>query len=198
MSSGRALAAAAAFVLAALLFLGVQASFTGMFDGDAYYHLAVARHQAERGVGTPPPWARFGALADRYGDKELIFHLVLRPFARGADIEGGKWALAVMNGLVAAAVAAAAAHRLGPAAAALPLALLGLSFDYAARAFRLRPELLSLTLLLLAVELAARRRHAALGAVAALLALSHAGFHVLLVLAALWMLADRAAGDGWN
>jgi hypothetical protein len=198
VSSARALAPAGAFFLAVLLFLGVQASFTGLLDGDSYYHLAVARHYAERGIRETPPWPRFSALADGFGDKELLFHVALRPFAGDPDIERGKWALAAMNGVVAAALAAAAVRRLGLAAIVVPFACLALSFDYAGRAFRLRPELLSLFGLVVATELAARGRHRAVGLVAAVLALSHGGFHALVVLGVLWTVADRARGLGWN
>ncbi|HYV67186.1 MAG TPA: hypothetical protein VE964_13150, partial [Myxococcales bacterium] len=52
------------------------------FDGDTGYHVVVARLIAEHGVLHRFPWTPFSYLADRYADKELLFHLLLVPVSQ--------------------------------------------------------------------------------------------------------------------
>ena len=52
------------------------------FDGDTGYHVVVARLIAEHGVLHQFPWTPFSYLADRYADKELLFHLLLVPVSQ--------------------------------------------------------------------------------------------------------------------
>src|SRR2546428_12987339 len=76
----------------ALVFLGsalalylLCARFPVLPDSDSYYHLAAARANPEHGPSYRPDWARFSIIHDGFGDKELLFHALLSPFARLAD-----------------------------------------------------------------------------------------------------------------
>jgi hypothetical protein len=178
---------------------------SALYDTDAYFHLAAGRRYLEEGLRGGLPWARFSVMHEGFGDKELLFHLLLAPLASWFGPTGGRFAVALLNGVIAGCVVRLAAPAVG-AAAVVPLLLwmfLG-SFDYLVRIVRLRPELLLLVWLLVAVDLAARRRHRLLAVVAFLLTWSHTGFPILLALCAAWAAADavvtgrfEARGIAW-
>src|SRR5437867_10959776 len=124
-------------------------------DGDSYYHLAVARAYAEHGLSYRPDWARFSVLHDGFGDKELLFHILLMPFAGLADpARGGVMALALLGALVAAVLAHQARAASGRWGLAGPLLVFGGAADLLLRATRLRPGLDGLRLILHAPPLA--------------------------------------------
>src|SRR5438093_466044 len=180
----------------ALVFLGsalalylLCARFPVLPDGDSYYHLAVARAYAEHGLSYRPDWARFSIMHDGFGDKELLFHVLLMPFARLADpARGGVVALALLGALVAAVLAHQATAAIGRWGLAVPLLVFGCAADFMLRAVRLRPELLSLLLILLAIPLASRRRPVLLGVLACLYALGYTAFQAFLGLCVLFFL----------
>jgi len=195
-------AASFAVVAAALItFAGVAwvlAPLPNLFDVDSYFHLAVARKFAQEGLGGGLPWARFSVMAERFGDKELLFHVLLIPFARLDGDTGGKLAIALLNAAIAAMLARQAVRALGPWGLLLPVWLLFSAGDYVSRLLRLRPELLSLIELLLAVELASTRRYRVLGLLAVVFPLSHTAFQLLPVLAVAWFLADGLRERRWE
>src|SRR5207244_6895006 len=99
----------------ALVFLGsalalylLCARFPVLPDSDSYYHLAVARAYAEHGLSYRPDWARFSIMHDGFGDKELLFSVLLIPFAPlPAPTRRG----VVDRGLLDALVRALLAHK---------------------------------------------------------------------------------------
>jgi hypothetical protein len=176
----------------------VLATFSNLYDGDSYFHLAVAREYAAGALRGGLRWARFSAFAEGFGDKELLFHLFLLPFVcAGGGVGAGLAALAVLNGLAAAVVGAAARRDVGSWAALVFPVLLLASADFAARLLRLRPEILSLIFVVTALVLAARRRHRLLAVVAFLFTLSHTSFPLLLVLCSLWLVNDGLRRGEW-
>jgi len=180
-------AAGLAFVVSAVTLYVLLARLPVLYDADAYYHLAVARAYAEHGLVHTLDWARFSVLHDGFGDKELLFHVLLIPFVTLADpTRGAVVALALLNGLVAALLAHAAVAAIGRWGLVVPLLVFGTSADFSLRAVRLRPELLSLLLILAAIPLASARRAKLLGAVACVYALSYTAFQAFLGLCALW------------
>jgi hypothetical protein len=184
---GTFLAAAAAFLAC---FLALRERL--LPDTDSYYHLAIAREIAAHGLPHDLAWVRFSALRQGFGDKEVLFHLLLAPFAKLAAWPdprlGGALALAFFVSLLAAALAWLGARAAGWWGLAVPFLLVFTSTEVAGRWVRLRPELLSLLLLLLFLWSAARRRYRLAGGLAALYALSYTAFHALLGLAALLFL----------
>ena len=178
----------------ALVFLGsalavylLCARFPVLPDADSYYHLAVARAYAEHGLFYRPDWARFSIMHDGFGDKELLFHVLLIPFTRLADpTRGGVVALALLGALIAALLAHQAMAAVGRWGLAIPLLVFGSAADFMLRAIRLRPELLSLLLILVAIPLASRRRSALLAVVAFLYTLGYTAFQAFLGLCLLF------------
>jgi hypothetical protein len=167
--------------------------FSMLFDTDGYFHLAAAARYLAGGWRGGLEWARLSAMADGFGDKEFLFHVLLVPFvAVSRSALAGKLALAVLNAILAAGLARLFAPLLGGASAFVHLGLALGALDYAGRLLRLRPELLSLSILLLSLWLAATGRHRTLGAVAVIYALSYSGFHVLPLLCLVWFAWEMA------
>jgi hypothetical protein len=191
--------AVATFALALVGFLWLYTRSPVLLDTDSYYHLTIARAQAEEGLHHEFPWVRFGILARGFGDKELLFHSLLVPFVKVAEPQvGGRVALAFLNATLLATVAWIAAHVLGWWAAAVPLWLWLGSSELAWRMVRLRPELLSALLLLAGLWAVARRRYRLLGLVAALYALSYVAIHAFVGLCVLLFLAIWLAERRWD
>ncbi len=197
-------------LLSTLLFGLLFTSFPVLYDTDSYYHLGIARLYAEEGVVDQLPWLRFSLLRDGFGDKELLFHLLMVPLAGGEQASlGGRWALALWNGLLVGLLAALGARALRrPAGRRRGLAWGVLllvpwvsyfgSLAFLGRAVRLRPELLALALLLLASWCAGSGRFRWLGVVAVLFALSYTAFHALVGLCFLWFLQQGWMRRCWH
>lgn len=179
------------FAVAFLAFAAIFLSFPLIPDGDSYFHLAVAREFAESGYPDGLAWARLSILGETYGDKELLFHLLLIPFAGWMDpVVGGRLALAFFNALIFAVTGVVARSALGNWGVVVALFLYLTAGSFIARVFRLRPELLSLLLLLLVIAAAAKRRYLWVAVLSSAYALSYTAFQALVGLAGLWTLID--------
>src|SRR5262249_31097388 len=136
-------------------------------------------------------WARLSVLHEGFGDKEFLFHVLLAPFARLSDpTRGGFMALAGLSALVAALLAGAGVRAIRPWGVAVPLLVVGGATDFSLRMIRLRPELLSLLLILVAITLASTHRLKTLGVMAALYALGYTAFQTLLGLCVLFFVYE--------
>jgi hypothetical protein len=170
--------------------LVAYAALPVLFDADSYYHVAVGRLYHERGLVDGLAWARMSVLHGAFGDKELLFHLLLVPGAALGHPEGGAAVVMALLGAGIAGVLAAEGFRcLGGWGWVVPVLVLAGSSDFALRLLRVRPEMLALLLLLLALRAAARAQGVRLALVAALFALGYTAWHALLaviVLLALW------------
>lgn len=187
----------AAFVGLGLLFQ----RFAVLYDTDSYYHLAIARLYNRLGLVDTLPWARLSLLHQGFGDKELLFHVFLVPFAGGEPVAtalAGRWALALLNAGIVAALAWLAVRAVGWWGLLLPWLVYAGSLEYLGRAIRLRPELLSLLLLLAATVCAGSGRYRLLGLFSALYALSYTAFHALLGLAFGWFVARGWITRRWH
>lgn len=172
--------AAIACVCAFLVSLWLHQA-SALHDTDAYFHLAIARLYAEQGLVDELPALRLSLMRDGYGDKEVLFHLLLAPLLKVlAPLPAGRLALALFAGLIAFLLALLASRALGRWAWLYPLWLFYASTELSWRLVRLRPELLSLSLLLLAAWLMAGRRDLALGLVAMAYTLGYTAFHAFL------------------
>lgn len=158
-----------------------------LYDTDSYFHLFVGRVYRHAGLVDQFPWTRFSVYRDGFGDKELLFHVLLAPFASsGVSTAGGRLALALLIGGIAAALGALGRRAVGWWGLLTPILVFFGSVDFLGRAIRLRPELLALLLFLAAAWCAAERRHRLLGLVALAFSLAYTGFHALLALCGLW------------
>jgi hypothetical protein len=184
---GAAIFFAAAFFLFAFVYLRMAI----LYDADSYYHLAVARLYGQHGIFAANPWARFSILREG-ADKDFLFHLILIPFATFGDAAiGGRIALALFNATIATIVAVYAVRAVGAIGYAVPLWLWIAAPPFFARVARLRPELLALIVILLAVDAVARRRPLALALLACAFTLGYTAFHVFFFLVVLWCWRDR-------
>jgi hypothetical protein len=157
-----------------------------LFDSDSYYHLAVAREYARHGVLSDLPWARFSVMRHGFGDKDLLFHLLLAPFTAAFDpLFGGKVLIAGLTALILGTLALSASEALGPSGMWLPVLLLFGSLSFDLRIIRLRPELLALLLLLWTLRALQLRRYAWLVPLSAAFALAYSAVHALLGVCAL-------------
>ena len=189
----------AAFGLCWILFGQLFLSFPVLYDTDSYFHLAVGRVYAAHGVIDTLPWARFSALFDGFGDKEVLFHLSLAPFAGGESPEiGGRWALAFWNALVVVVLAGVGRRLAGPWGLAAPFLIYLGSFDFLGRLIRLRPETPALLLFVAAALCVGYRRYRLLGLVAFVFTLSYTAFHALLGLCGLWFLQAGWVRSRWR
>jgi hypothetical protein len=181
-------AAAAVLVTAFFAFAFLFLAAPVIPDADSYFHLAVAREYASHGYLDALPWARFSVLGKAYGDKELLFHFLLVPFASWTDAAtGGRLALALLNAAFAATMTFLAWRALGWWSVAVPLWLYVAAPMLTFRLIRLRPELLALLLLLAFVHAAASRRVRWVAILAAAFALSYTAWHVIVGLPVLWL-----------
>ena len=133
---------AISFAIAAPLLAAFFTRNPQLYDNDAYYHLAVARAYFREGLIDDLRWARFSAMADGFGDKEVLFHLLLAPFAGLArdPVRGGQMALTLLLAALFATLSVAARRTLGGWAILLPWWLAFSSTELAWRWVRLRPS----------------------------------------------------------
>lgn len=193
-SIGLLLRVAASFTAFALLFTWPAR----LFDADAYLHLALARTIAAHGLVDHLEWARFSTLGHDYGDKELLFHLLLVPFVKLFDAElGGKLALALICAAIAASLWELGIRAIGRFGFLIPIFVFG-SGSFMLRAIRLRPELLSLSLALWVVWALAERRYRLAALLAFAFALAHTAFHSLLALTILFVVWQRWSERRWE
>lgn len=197
LSFGEAvLVALAAFALHGALHWGA-----GLYDTDGYTHLGLARAYAEEGIPHRVETARFSVMHDGFGDKEWLFHALLVPAVLWfSPLAAGHISLIAFNVLLALVLAALGRFLIGRWGLLLPFVLPLLSLETAWRLVRLRPELLALTLMLVALVFLAERRPWWLAATVFLFTWSYTAFHalvgVLLLAGLLLAMRRRSAGLG--
>jgi len=172
-----------------------QADTRVPWDADTSYHVAVAHLIREHGILHAFPWTPFSWLADHYADKELLFHLLLAPFA-GLD-----WiACAKIVGALLGAATLFASYLIlrseGVRAAGFwALLPLTASLVYAFRFILVRPHVTSIALALLVLFAAVRRRYVLLAVTAALYPWAYVGWYLAVVLTLVAECARLAAGE---
>jgi hypothetical protein len=165
---------------------------------DDYFHLGVAREMARQGGPLESfPWTPFSVLAERYVDKEPLFHLLLVPLAGLPLARSAAWGpLLGQAFLVGAAALLLRGQRIFGAAGWL-LGLVALGPFFANRLEHLRPHvfMLGFCVLLLALLLRGTRPWI-LGLVCGLFALFHVAAWVAIPFALVWSVAQRHAPIG--
>jgi hypothetical protein len=204
---GRVLALLAAGGAAALFFLLLRLAARAPWSYDEYYHLALARLLRADPRLTSFPWTPFSVLAERFADKEPLFHLLLAP-ASGLPVEDATLAGAVAGQLALIAGFAWSVWRLRlPHGPWLLVGLTALGPMFALRVEMCRPHtwLTAATLVFLTLLLAGSSWQP-LAAAAALAGLAHTGGWIMTAYAAVWLAAGwwrDADGDlprpaGWR
>lgn len=184
-------------VFAFFVMVPLAAQFRVLWDTDSYLHPAIARHYRAHGIFEPPPWGRF-SMTSWGGDKDFLYHVALIPFTVGDASTGARVALAVVNALLIGALTLVLARRETWWALALPWWLYMTATPFFTRVVRLRPDVVSLILLLLTCEAVARRRWALCGLLAAIYTLTYTPFHLMIGLAAVWCVALRLESGRWE
>lgn len=152
-----------------------------LYDTDSYYHLAIARAYLHHGLIHDLPWARFSVMHHGFGDKELLFHVLLLPAASASDpVFGAKLTLAALDATILTSMAQLSRRALGAIGLALPVLALFGSASFDLRLLRLRPELFALLLLLWTLHALATRRAWLAGVCAFAFALGYTAIHALL------------------
>jgi hypothetical protein len=187
------------FLLGFIFFCYFFSKIPLLHDGDSYYHLAVARLYAQKGIVDHLDWARFSVMNPGFGDKEFLFHLLLMPFVfwLPADL-GGKIALALLNATSAAVIANLSIRAIGKWGVFIPVWAFGTSAAFFLRMSRLRPEILSLLILMCVGWVASRQKYRWLILFSALYALSYTAFHVLIGLSIGWFIICGWIDQRWE
>jgi hypothetical protein len=187
------------FVLALGLFVFLYAPSPLIYDADSYYHLTIARGYAEDGFFDQLEWVRFGLLSEQFGDKEVLFHVALVPFASWMEPSfGGRLALALLGAGVLAIVGFLSLRAIGPWGVVIPLWLVVGSMEFTWRLVRLRPELASIIVLLLALWAAVQKRYLLLGLLSLVYALTYTAIHAYLGIFFLVFLGHAWALRRWD
>ena len=152
------------------------------YDADTAFHVAVGRLIQQHGFLKAFPWTPFSWLADHYADKELLLHLLFVPLAKiswitAAKIVGTFLGAILLFGLYV--ILRAEKVQLAGVWALLPLFA---SDVFLFRFSLVRPHLLSITLALLLLWAAARRRLILLGLISAIYPWSYVAFWQLPIL----------------
>lgn len=179
------------FLYLALLGYTLQFSFTGMDDGDSYYHTRMANLLYREGPMRKFPWTQFSSWKEAFHDKDFLFHVLLGLFCLGEGnlSAGGKLFIWILGTLFFACFAVLLfLHRFRvPTFWMLLLALT--SYPIFGRIIPVRPQVLAMLFALLAIHLILRERRWPLFVLSFLFALSHTSAPLVLVLAFLYLLA---------
>lgn len=193
------LAGLAVFLLAVPLLWAFYQRHPLLYDTDSSYHLAVARGIGEHGLEAELPLRRSAITLHGPSDGSLLFHLLLAPFASEGDpLAGGRLALALLDALVLAVIAALACRAAGWWGLLATLAVGVGALEVSWRLVRLRPELLALPLVLLGLAAAGTRRYRLIALLAALFALAYFGWHAYLGLFLLLFVFRGWARRRWD
>lgn len=187
------------FIAGLAVFQALFSQFANLHGGDAYYHLSVARKYWQDGFFDSLSWARFSAMHRHFGDKEFLFHVLLMPFVWLLPSQaGGNWALAFFNALIAAMITNLSIRAIGKWGIFIPVWMFGTAAAFSFRMTFLRPEILSLILLILATWMASRHKYFWLMIAAAAYSLSYTAFHALLGLSLGWFFYIGWISRKWN
>ena len=192
-----------------LFFLSARFAAREPWSYDEFFHLGIAREMLSGLRLEAFPWTPFSLLAEKFADKEPLFHLLLMPFARLPLETAGLFGVFLSQLFVVSWFAFTARRLVGRRAPLYVLALTTLGSMFALRMDMCRPHLLLLGFSALAwglllgerTESAAERfvgkRAWIFAFVAALSGLAHAGGWIVIVYAAAWGLAGLlTAGHG--
>ncbi len=181
-----------AFIALAVLQFGTD----HLVDRDSYYHARYAQLMPERGLSREFPWAQESVWSDRFSDKEFLFHVLLAPFCRGTWVIPGAKGLTWMLGCAVIGVLLLILTKHQVRWPWLWIALVpALGNHFLFRLQYVRPQLLSLLLLLLGIHVMLSTRWKWLALVGFLYSWSYSAPHLLVAFAILDALARRAV-DG--
>jgi len=208
MKRARTVQAMPTVLLLLAVFLGsflalqwVQGFEPHIYGVDGYYHMAVARLIRADGILHEFPWMQFSLFRDGYADLELLHHLALAPFAGSGNHDLLEARAKAASSLFGASLLALFWFVLRRFRCPWPwfwtAALLLGAGGFLSRLVQLRPDVLSLLLLLWAALLFSRQRqrhwpHMLLGL---LFTLNGSTPQLITALALLFLAGRRLAGE---
>jgi hypothetical protein len=165
---------------------------------DVYYHLAVAREMLSSGPLQSFPWTPYSLFAERFADKEFLFHVLLMPLASLDIVSAGQLGALFGQTAVVAALATILWHWRTPLAPLFVLALCAIGPPLPVRLSMCRPHTFTLAFSLVALGLLCSRRPRllALFLCAGLHGLFHSGGWLSVAFAGLYGLSALLALNG--
>lgn len=159
-----------------ILVAALQLQIPYPFDSDTAYHAVVGQLTRKHGILYYFPWTPFSLLADRYADKELLFHLLFVPFAwlnwtTASQIVGTISGAAILFALYLILRAEKVQY-----AGWWPIVLVTSSVLFLFRFVLVRPHLLSITLALIILWAATRNKLIILAIASAIFPLAYVAF----------------------
>jgi hypothetical protein len=169
-------------------------------DGDTDYHLAVARLIRERGILHAFPWTPFSLLAEHYADKELLFHLLMVPFAHVTPATAASITGTIVGALMLGALFFVLTRERVSYAAIWAVVPLLASSAFVYRFSLVRPHLLSIALALVVLWAASRERLRVLALASVVYPWAYVAWQLPVVLAILAEVARALTGrrPGWR
>jgi hypothetical protein len=158
-----------------------QASFSGLHDGDSYFHSRAAQQLLEHGIQKQFPQTVYSTWRERYSDKDFLFHVLLVPFAADETqlIPRGKIAATVFGSAVLASMAVFLVRRNLRFTPVWILLFLSSHPWLVLHMLPLRPHLLAMTLFPLELLFLLEGRSILLALTCAAHVLGHSSFIVL-------------------
>ncbi|GAB4258478.1 MAG: hypothetical protein Kow0054_21870 [Deferrisoma sp.] len=169
----------------------IQFATDGLYGNDGFFHIRFAELMRGRWVVRSLPWLPFSVHAEVYRDHHWLSHLLQVPFTFFPDLLTGAKVSAAFYAGGALAVFFVVVRGLGVRRPGLWVALLAVSSSgFVLRMEMPRVQSQSLALLLAGAYLLCTNRKVPLAAVAAVYVWLYDGFSVLLLLGALWAVAE--------
>ena len=175
----------------------IQYSQQTLVTGDSYFHARAAQQLGVNGIERRFSQTVYSTWAERYSDKDFLFHAVLLPFCADEQfmVRGAKLAVVGFN-LAFLLVLVFTMRRHEMRAGWLWLLLLASADPWLwLHLIQARPHLLGISLLIVEIGLLLRGRHLALAGVSAAHVWSHTSFVVVLALPLCRAIALRMRGQ---
>lgn len=165
---------------------------------DVYYHLAVAREMLASGPLQSFPWTPYSLFAERFADKEFLFHVLLMPLASLDIVSAGQLGALFGQVAVVGALATILWRWRTPLAPLVVLGLCAIGPPLPVRLSMCRPHTFTLafSLIVLGLLCSRRPRLLALFLCAGLHGLFHSGGWLSVAFAGLYGLSALLALDG--
>lgn len=176
--------AALVFLYMASVFGFLQSRPGGLTERDGYFHARLAQKLPERGLSRRFPWTQASTWKDRFWDKELLYHALMAPFARGEEpVRGARVFAVLLSSAVFLAFYLFLRESGVRGALIFTLVLAGMGGPFLLRLSFIRPHVLSVLIFVTGLHALVRKNWKALGALGFLSAWSYSFPFVLPALA---------------
>ena len=134
-------------ILGLLGLLIIQWLTPKIWGADGYLHIRMSQMVREQGLLKSLPQAKYSYFADRFSDKDWLYHVMLIPFTFAKDLfVGAKWAAFVFGGVLYSTIVLIASAYVNPAGLVLVGLAPFLSSHFLLTLSRPRPMVLGISL----------------------------------------------------